>query len=637
MLGKRRKLRPSPSNRSRRPWAGKHCLRLDELEIRTMMSATATLSGLLSIDMAWTMGPNGVVTNANPAIPRPYDPADLRGAYKVNRAFLPNGNPATGAGQTIAIIDWYNEPTAASDINTFSSTFGLPLMNQGNGGPTFMVLNQNGGTNLSAVPLSGHSGTSDTSVEISLDIDWAHAMAPSANIVLFAVNSNSFTDLDTAVTTAATKATYTQYGLPVAGVISNSYGAAESSLSHASSETGNDPVYTTSDNHATFIFSSGDNGKQNYPAESPNALAIGGTTIALGYGPFGPTVTSESAWKSGGGGVSGYEAEPSWQLGVQTSGHREDPDVAFDANPSTGVWVTDTWDYPNNAAVGSVGGTSLGSPSWAGILSLVNQARAVNGLGTLGNAQVAMYTDITDYYSGSNAAFTDITTGKNKVASTGPGWDGVTGFGSPLLPGLINQLDNVASPAALVGGGVNALGGAGGGNLIAGTDLSASTSLVGGISGPTSQAGTPVTMATPLDAAQGVLPSHQALQAARTGSTSANYLFPTATVVAAKMGDTQIDAAQSTTPVENATSGSSVSSNVALPASLNTSAVDAIFADTTPDHTGPIANVDSHAVTLIGEDGGTADLALAAGMAVALSGSWGNVEWEPRRNQVSGI
>jgi pyruvate/2-oxoacid:ferredoxin oxidoreductase beta subunit len=102
------------------------------------------------------------------------------------------------------------------------------------------------------------------------------------------------------------------------------------------------------------------------------------------------------------------------------------------------------------------------------------------------------------------------------------------------------------------------------------------------------------------------------------------------------MGETQVDAAQPTAPVDNATTASSAVTNVLPPVNLSSSTVDAVFADSAAVNSSAAASLDDHAVSLLGEDGGTADLALAAGMAMALSGSWGNVEWEPRRNQISG-
>jgi subtilase family serine protease len=143
-----------------------------------------------------------------------------------------------------------------------------------------------------------------------------------------------------------------------------------------------DSYFTTPAGHegVTFIAASGDNGTVEYPSVSPNVLAVGGTSLNL---TSGGAYGSETAWVDGGGGYSAFEQEPSYQGGVQTTGERSTPDVAFDADPNTGVEVYSTAPGARSGSWQVVGGTSLGSPSWAGIIAIADQGRAVAGLGSL--------------------------------------------------------------------------------------------------------------------------------------------------------------------------------------------------------------------------------------------------------------
>ena len=158
-------------------------------------------------------------------------------------------------------------------------------------------------------------------------------------------------------------------------------------FSETPNETSYDSYFTTPPGHQgiTFIASSGDNGSlagESYPAASPNVLSVGGTTLLLSSSG---AYQSESAWTDSGGGYSQYEPEPSYQANVQSTGYKATPDVAFDGDPNTGVQVYVTLPT-SNGSQGSwmtIGGTSLGSPSWAGIIAIVDQGRAPAGEGSL--------------------------------------------------------------------------------------------------------------------------------------------------------------------------------------------------------------------------------------------------------------
>ena len=206
-------------------------------------------------------------------------------------------------------------------------------------------------------------------------MEWSHAIAPGANILVVEANSQGIQDLMAAVDTARS--------WPGVVAVSMSWG-----FSETPNETSYDANFTTPANHqgVTFVASSGDNGSfagASYPAASPNVLSVGGTTLVLSStGAY----QSESAWIDSGGGYSQYEPEPSYQAKVQTTGYRATPDVAFDGDPNTGVPVYVTQTTPFGGSQGSwltFGGTSLGSPAWAGIIAITDQGRALAGLSSL--------------------------------------------------------------------------------------------------------------------------------------------------------------------------------------------------------------------------------------------------------------
>ncbi len=329
-----------------------------------------------------------------------YTPAQVRQAYGFNQT------GATGAGQTIAIVDAYYDPNAYSDLTTFDQQTGLANP------PSFKQVQMGGVTQVD----------SGWAAETSLDVQWAHAVAPAANILLVEAKSSSMADLQSAVSYAASQ--------PGVAAVSMSWGAPE-----FSGENSFDSTYLTPKGHpgVTFIASSGDAGSAGapeYPSVSPNVLAVGGTTLNLasanGYG-------SETAWSGSGGGLSRFEFEPAFQKMVQGTGVRTTPDVGYDANPSTGFLVYDS--VPQNGQAGwwVVGGTSAGAPQWAGIIALTDQVRAANGKAPLANAASYLYTL-------PSSDFHDVTSGSNGGYSAGRGYDLVTGLGSPIVNLVVSDL-----------------------------------------------------------------------------------------------------------------------------------------------------------------------------------------------------
>jgi subtilase family serine protease len=239
---------------------------VEELEGRQMLaaSATATVTGVAVptlINLGRVASPGSVKPGNSPASSGPYTPSQVTTAYGVNLINF-NGIVGNGAGQTIAIVDAYNDPNIVSDTATFNTRFGLPKFNQ-TGGPTFQVLNQTGGTTL---PANTNTTIGDWDLEESLDVQWAHSMAPQANIILFESNTNNDPDMDAAEVTAA--------NWPGVSVVSNSWGEGE-----FSGETSEDQYFQTPTGHegVTFLASAGDSGSPaGYLSYSPYVVAVGG-------------------------------------------------------------------------------------------------------------------------------------------------------------------------------------------------------------------------------------------------------------------------------------------------------------------------------------------------------------------------
>lgn len=308
----------------------------------------------------------------------------MKGAYGFSTS------NSAGAGKTIGIVDAYNDPTAANDLSVFSSQFGLPACTTANG--CFKKVSQTGST---AKYPSTNAGWA---LEISLDIEWAHAIAPGAKILLAEASSASFTNLLAAEDYAAAHASY----------VSNSWGGSE-----FSGEKSYDSHFVHSG--VTFFVSSGDAGlPAEYPSASPNVISVGGTLLT--FNTNGP-LASETGWTDGGGGCSAYETANTAQSGfsgyaqVKCTGKRATPDVSLDAAPNSGVAVYDTTLYGGQSGWWQVGGTSLSSPMWA--------ARSADA-GIVTNAA---------YIYAKSITFRDITSGNNGAACL-VGFDLCSGRGS---------------------------------------------------------------------------------------------------------------------------------------------------------------------------------------------------------------
>jgi len=384
---------------------------LEEVEGRLLLSGASPT--ITATPFAIRLGPPTAspsdLTPDGSSSPDAHTPAEFQQAYGFDQVQFGYGVKGNGAGQTIAIVDEYNDPDITGDLKAFDSQFNLPAP------PSFKVVAQDGSANLPGVDPTG-----SWEVEESLDVEWAHAMAPGASILL--VEANSYSDLFGAVKFAA--------GQPGVSVVSMSWGGGE-----YKGETSTDSDFTTPSGHApvTFVAASGDSGTISYPAASPNVLGVGGTWVTLDSNN---NISSETAWSGSGGGVSQYESLPSYQDGVVPKGttKRESPDVAY--NAGYGVSVYDSYNYGTKTPWASIGGTSAGAPQWSAIIAIANQGRALYGLPTLNGPSQTLPL----LYSASSLDFNDITSGSNKGYSAGPGYDMVTGLGSPKADFVVYSL-----------------------------------------------------------------------------------------------------------------------------------------------------------------------------------------------------
>jgi subtilase family serine protease len=423
--------------RERRPFvlgtrpARRPRLLLESLETRRLLSSTssgtAVTPNLTTVTADLGQGPvTPDVTNPAPS-PSALTPSRLAAAYSFSLA------STSGSGMTIAIVDAYNDPNIAADLAKFSSQYNLPAAN-------LTVENQLGQT--TGLPQTD----AGWSLEIALDVEWAHAAAPGAKIILVEANSASISDLMTAVQTAARQA----------NVVSMSWGSSE-----FRGETAYDTAAYFANPNVTFIAASGDNGGAagaEWPAVSPYVLSVGGTTLSLSSAG---TTLSETAWNGSGsrfagysgstGGASLYEPAPSYQVSALGSGvtRRETPDVASDANPSTGLSVYDS--VAGNGVTGwfQVGGTSAGAPVWAGIIAAGDQARTAAGQSVLSSTQTLSLLYGIARSTSYTADFHDITSGANFTAAAKTGYDMVTGLGSPVASKLIAAASTTATTASV--------------------------------------------------------------------------------------------------------------------------------------------------------------------------------------------
>ena len=377
------------------------------------------------------------------------------GPYELSRAYDYPSN-LTGAGQTIVIVDAYGSPTIGSDLRKFDALFGIPDP------PGFGVLQLRGPKAVG----TGSGDYVDWGIETSLDVEYAHAMAPGARIVLAIAPTDDDNDLNNTE----------QLILPFfpGAVVSHSFGDWETDDGAAAAAADAHRIYTQATHFGeTLVASSGDAGATftqytgtttpalaGYPASDPLVTGVGGTMgnpypdglytfpdlAHFANGGYG----GEQTWNEGpygfdaatGGAPSMLFSVPSYQQGVNGSTARTVPDVSYNASIVGGVGVVYTLPTDGLTHIYLVGGTSAGSPQWAAIFALVNQARAQQHKGPLGFANPTLYSIAANP---SNGAFHDITVGNNALDSSvgfnaGPGYDLATGLGTPDVSKLVPLL-----------------------------------------------------------------------------------------------------------------------------------------------------------------------------------------------------
>jgi kumamolisin len=364
-------------------------------------------------------------------------PASMACVYKVGPNYA-GCNPATGGSNhasggwgALALVDAYDNPNALNDLKAFSTNYGLPnpVFSKVYANTTFGTLN-----GMTASCSGKPAGDSGWGLEEDLDIEWAHAMAPAARIILVEACSSSYSDLLFAEQVAGIKVSALG-----GGEISNSWGSAEFSTEVGTTD---DVFYRYYWTNITYFASAGDSGwGAAYPSSSPWVVSAGGTTVNRdSSGNF----QSESCWSGSGGGVSAFElwqSPPSilngmgpwsnYQYQFAGQGARQTPDMSFNSDPASGVYVYDTYGYGGWL---QVGGTSVASPSLAGIVNAAN-----NRLGTAPytggyyiNEEDGLIYDQLYAKTAYVANFYDVTTGSNGTGhSAGTLYDQCTGVGSP--------------------------------------------------------------------------------------------------------------------------------------------------------------------------------------------------------------
>jgi subtilase family serine protease len=416
-----------------------HQDRLDRWAARhTQQSATPIEA------MAAEMSPMAVTMTA-----ATFTPAQIRSAYKL--PVIPTGTLTAaqkaqlGAGQTIYIVDAMHNPNTAAELAAFNTKFGLPGCTTVAVPTTAVALPaaSTTGCELSII-YSTPSGTMTTvapaynatwATEIALDVQWAHATAPLARIVVIEAPATSVTSLSYAIKLANSLGS---------GIVSLSFGAKEGSWisSYESSFTGA---------NMTYLAATGDTGAAvNWPSVSANVLAVGGTTLN-----YDGKTRTEVSWSGTGGGVSAYVATPAYQTnlvpGLGTIAKRMVADVAFNADPFTGQYIATI--APGTSAVTwrSVGGTSLSTPQWAGIVAITNASRALINKPVVAIPHAALYTQISTTPSLYTNVFADITQGSDGTCITCTakvGYDQLSGLGTPNVDNLLTALVGTAAPVA---------------------------------------------------------------------------------------------------------------------------------------------------------------------------------------------
>ncbi|MBW8844208.1 MAG: S53 family peptidase [Burkholderiales bacterium] len=375
-----------------------------------------------------------------------YSPAQIRAAYALptlpaSTTGLAAAQAAQlGAGQTIYLVNAKHDPNIAAELAAFNAKFGLPTCTSrtltatttlplaaASGTACELVIAYSAAANLTSTTPAYDSGWA---TEIALDVQWAHATAPLARLVLIEAPDAGVSSLSNAVALANRMGT---------GVVSMSFGASEGSWTASY-----DGVFGATG--MSYVAATGDNGAAvSWPSVSARVLAVGGTTLSYS----GSGARSETTWSGTGGGTSAYTALPSYQSGtIGGYARRAVADVAFNADPNSGQYVALLAPGTTATRWVSAGGTSLATPQWAGLVAVANAMRAAGGKAALGQPNTAVYQQIGAVSTQYSAAFKDVASGSNGTCTSctaKAGYDTPTGWGTPNVGALLTSLSGASA------------------------------------------------------------------------------------------------------------------------------------------------------------------------------------------------
>ncbi|MFM1992045.1 MAG: hypothetical protein RJA99_5002 [Pseudomonadota bacterium] len=384
-----------------------------------------------------------------------YTPAQIRAAYGLPA--LPTSGTAYatltaaqaaqyGAGQTIYVVNAHHNPNVAAELAAFNAKFGLPacttraiaaaasrpLAAPAARACDFSVVYTTAAGAMTSTPPAYDAGWA---TEIALDVQWAHAIAPLARIVLIEASDASVGSLVNAIRLANTLGP---------GVVSMSFGGVEGSWTSTV-----DPTFTAPG--MTYLAATGDSGAQvNWPSVSSNVVAVGGTSLTY----TGSGARTEVGWSGTGGGTSAFVPKPAYQApgipGLDGVTRRTVADVAFNADPATGQYVVTIAPGSSTQNWISAGGTSLATPQWAGLVAIANATRALTAKAPLGAPHAILYGPIASVPGVYASAFADLTLGSHGSCATCTariGYDSVGGLGTPNASSLVPALAGAAIPA----------------------------------------------------------------------------------------------------------------------------------------------------------------------------------------------
>ena len=419
---------------------------------RSHALAGIATKGLTLAGLDDAMRPRALASGAGEAAPMAattavttYTPAQIRAAY--GQPALPASTTGLtaaqaaqlGAGQTIFIVNAKHDPNIAAELAAFNAKFGLPTCTNrtlaANASLPLAAASASScelvvaySTSAGALTATAPAYDSGWATEIALDVQWVHATAPLARLVLIEAPDAGVGSLSKAVTLANKMGT---------GVVSMSFGAAEGSWTSSY-----DSAFATAG--MSYLAATGDNGAAvSWPSVSTKVVAVGGTTLSYSSG-----ARSETTWTGTGGGTSAYVALPSYQSGtIGGYAKRAVADVAFNADPNSGQYVALIAQGSTTTRWVSAGGTSLATPQWAGLLAVANAMRVASSKALLGQPHAALYQQIGAVPTQYAAAFKDVSSGSNGTCTTciaKTGYDTPTGWGTPNVSALLTSLSGAS-------------------------------------------------------------------------------------------------------------------------------------------------------------------------------------------------